>query len=365
MRRPILTTLATLILVAAMAAPAMAQDREVVILKLTTQDVEDSVMDQLYKELHSGVEGTDGLTVGSGGEISMSDLTLMAGCDAPTPECIGLLADFVDGDLLLFGEVSRSGDAHSFTLRLFDFAANDFDREIVDQTLTGDAAWLARGVPAVVEHFFFGPTASLTVSVSGSPDAEVRVNGEVVGRGSVEISDVAPGEVVVLVMTPDGQEEMRREILRHDEAGQVSFSFRAPEDDDPIEPVATPRDGPSLVPGFALTGLGVAGVVVGILGQSQLTAAETDAIVLVDGREALFESQLDEAREIQDRMNRAHTMRVVGLSVGAVGLVAGGTMLFMALTGGDSDVQTSSRDGLELDLGATSEGVNAGVRLRF
>lgn len=344
-----------------------AAAQEVDILRFETFDVEQELMDQFYSELHRAVTEHDDLTLGSGGDVSIDDLLLVAGCESPTPDCLSMLSDFVDGDQLVFGSVQRSDDVYMFTIRLYDFASQEFTREISEQTLRGDRQWISEGVPAVIEHFIHGPTATLHVDISGEENAEVRLNGQAAGQGSVTVDTLPPGEMVVVILTADGEERMERVILRHGQEHRVEFDF-APAVSGIVDPPPPGRDGPSLVPGFALAGVGVAGLVLGVVGNSQLSAAESEANTLVGGRSALHESELERARGLQDDMNRAHTMRVIGFSVGPLALVGGSVLLFMALSG-DSGVDTElaggSDRGFSFDVGASSDGINAGFRIGF
>lgn len=341
--------------------------KEVVILRFDTFDVEQAVMDQFYAELHDAIDRQDSMQLADGGDVSMEDLLLMGGCESPSPECLGMLQDFVDGDHLIFGSVQRSDDVHMFSLRMFNFDNQSFTHEISDQTLRGDDSWLTNGIPAVIEHFFFGKTSSLHVAVEGQPQAEVRLNGNPAGQGTLSVDGLAPGEMVVVVSTPDGQEDMQRAILRHDEETRMEFDFEAAEEVPGIVDPGTP-DRPSILPGLALVGVGAAGLVVGVIGNSQLTAAEEAAADLVAGRQALDENQLSDAQDLQSDMNTAHTMRVVGFSAGAIGLAAGGAMLFVALTGdsaGDTDSTAISKLPVDFSLGLSRDEVSAGFRFDF
>lgn len=368
MRRVLLTCVAIALFLTGLSNTALAQDgSEVVILRFDTVDVDQEVMDQFYSEIHRVVQAQPEWSLGSGGDVTIQDLLLVAGCDELTADCLGLLQDFVAGDQILFGAVQRSDDVHMFSIRLFDFESGEFQNEVAEQTLRGDESWISQGIPAVIEHFIYGATASLQVDITGHPETEVRLNGELVGQGSTLLEGLSPGEVVVVVSSPDGEEQMDRAILRHDEQSTLSFEFEG-DFSTAVEPPPFVAGRPSLLPGFALAGVGVAGLVVGIMGHSRLAATESEARSLVDGRSHILESQLSRAQELQDQMNSAQTMRVIGLSVGAVGVAAGGVMLFRALSGSgstDSAELSAARRPMDIGIAPSGDGVSASIRLDF
>lgn len=342
-------------------APAVSQ---VVIVDLESDGVDDAVMDSFYGDLRTIIDDTESMAVSETGDISMGDLTLMAGCDSPTPECLVMLGDFVDGDMILFGSVDQGLDSLTFDVSLFDFTEGTMVREISESLSSTEDDWIADGIPAIGEHLLFGATASLTVNVDDS-DAQIRVNGDSVGTGSATVDELGPGEIVVLIRDSDGAEQQERVIVRHEEQAELDVSF-SPAVADIDEPDSV--DGPSLVPGLAASGVGVAGVVLGFVAQSQLSSARDDASALraEDGPWLHSRDDVSAAHDLQSDMDSANTMRFIGFTGGALGLGAGGFLLFRALTA-DTPAAGSEmgQRSLELDVGASSDGVNAGIRLGF
>lgn len=366
--KPLLKSFILLVVTLAAVTTAFAQealDGEVVILQFDTLNVDESVMDGFYSELHGRIREMPDLNVGSGGDVAIGDFLLVAGCATPDEACLAMVGDFVDGEMLLFGSVQASDDVHMFSLQLFDFRTGQFVRQLEDQTLRGDQAWLSEGIPAVLDHFFFGPTATVRVEIRGSENAEIRINGQPAGSGSTTVENLPPGEMVVVVRTAEGEEAIERKIVGHNQTGEIVFEFGDPQRDIGVAPPQPQRDSPSLVPGALVAGIGVAGLVVGVMGNSQLAAAESEANSLVAGRGALDRDQLGYARELEDRMNSAHTLRVVGLSVGALGLAAGSAMIIRALSSESSDQRQASARKIDWSIAPTTEGVQAGFRFQF
>lgn len=375
MRSLILTVLAVCVVSlgsVGFASVAQASDADqVVIVDFDTTDVDGPIMDDLYGHLRRYVSDDASMQVSETGDISMSDLVLMAGCDPSEPACLAMLGDFVDGDRLLFGSVEQRDGTLTISMTLFDFEDVRVSREISEQTVRLGTNWFGEALEGVVEHFMFGKTASLTVTLSDEPEARLRVNGESVGTGSMTVDEVAPGEVVVMAMAPDGSEQTRRLALRHQQEEEVEISFDESVDSDiDAPPVAHPGEsGPSLVPGIAVSGVGVASLIFGFVANSSLSSTEDDANDLVT--QGLQDSS-DAARagELQSDMDRANTMRFIGWSGGVVGLGAGGFLLVRALmaqpsSAGSASATLSDERTLDFDVGATSDGVNAGIRFDF
>lgn len=343
-----------------LTTPASAQ--EILVVDFETFDVDEQTVDDFYDHIDEVVGDDEELSLTDVGAITLDELLLMAGCDAPEPDCLSVAADFVDGDHLLFGSVERSDDVYMFTMNLFDFETSQIQREIAGQTLRGDAEWLQKGMPAIVEHLLYGETTTVDIVVDNAPDADVQLNGESVGTGSTTVDDVAPGEAVVVVDGPDGAEQQRL-IVRHDETHTVEFEFDAPVAD--IEPPAS-HDAPSFIPGLVAGGAGVAGALVGFVGQIQLASADARADAIIDGRSAVEQTRHQELQQLEGDLTRANTMRWVGFGTGIVGLVSGGFLLYRAAAhdaAGQPDVADAGD--LQFDVGVSADAMNAGVRVTF
>ena len=365
MKRPILSILAGL-LVLATASTAVAQDEEVpeadgvVLVDLETTDVDEELVEYFTEQIREIIAAEPNIELDTAGGVSMGDLQLMAGCSDTSPDCLMMLADFVDGNQLLHGSIERSDDIYMFSLELFDFESAEVIQSVSEQTLRGDEEWIRRGMPAVAEHFFYGPTATVSVVVEGAPDAEIRINGESVGEGEATLEGVAPGEVVVVIRGDEIGEDMQRLIVRHNEHGEVHFDF-APAVAEPERPDSLDR--PSMVPGFAALGVGVAGLTLGAVGQMQLSSARDDANAMVSNGALTQGSSPARAQELQSDMDRANTMRMVGITTGAVGVAAGGVLLFRALSADDAAAGDSSLSSLE--VAPTRDGFRAGMSFQF
>ena len=369
MKRTLTTLLVTgTVLASAMGVAVADEPQRVIVVELDVHDVAPGLMDEVYSQLRSTIAEDPGLEVAETGDISMGDLLMLTGCAEPTPDCLAMASDFVDGDQIIFGMVSQRDDRLGFDLSRYDFASGAMIREIEDQSVRGDDAWLRSGIAGVVDHIVHGPTATVSVTVSDAQDAQIRVNGAAVGSGSVVVEDVAPGEVIVMAMDGDGSEAQERLIVRHQEQAEITLTLgdEVIEIEDPGPVVIKP----SLIPGLAVTGAGVGALVFGFMQHSSFNSSEAEGLSFWgDGTYLTDSNDIAAYEDIMDSNRRHNMLRRTGWGLGAVGVAAGGFLLFRALTADpiyldDHPASASSRP-VDLDFGASSDGVNAGLRISF
>lgn len=334
---------------------AFAQDANasVVVLKFGQTGIEQEVMDHFYLELHEVIRAHQSMQVAAGGEVTINDLILMAGCDEPTAECLSGLQDFIEGDYIVFGSVEKSADIYSFVIRVFDFRSGAFLHDGKVRTLQGDAAWIRRGMASVIEGVFYGDVGQINVVAEGASSAHVLIDGVERGMAPLNLSELALGEIDVTVRSETGEEKTERLLLRHNRVEQVRIRFDVM---DVEAPIAAKSGNPYLLPAIAVTAVGVAGVVVGLVGQTQLSALESDANTLVRGRTALQEDEVSRAASLQEDMNGAHTLRVIGFSAGGVALAAGAGLFYKAFAGNPDAapaLAASLQDRVKLHVGPT------------
>jgi hypothetical protein len=165
--------------------------------------------------------------------------------------------------------------------------------------------------------------ASASVTLNGAPLAADRLGLPIA---------VEPGNVVVEATSAEGGKRVRREIaVGAGEAKTVQVSFREPENNNKgqVGPVAPPEDegasrsGVVRTAGFAVAGVGVAGMVVfGVAG------------MMVRGKLSTLDEECGGTRctdpKYVDVIDSGKTLALVtniGLGVGIAGLAAGGVMI--------------------------------------
>ncbi len=382
--------MACLVAIVLFASPAAAQDgASVVIMKFDIFDVSDATTKEFYTALDSAINAAPDMYVKTSGEVSMKDLLLTVGCEAPSEDCLSGLRDFVDADRIVFGSVQQSEDVTLFTVRMFDFAESRFVRETVDQTVQGSEEDVKAAMPAVVEAFVYGDTGVLTVNVAGADNAEIFFDGEKVGVAPMTLENLPLGEHAITVKTREGDEQSETVLLRNGAAETVEFTFG--------EGMAgggggggggESAGGPSTIPGWIAIGVGVAGAGLGIYGLMQESAVQSDLDArcadgnsfgnVCSGSNASLGSS-SEAAEIQaliDDGGTAKTLQLAGFSVAAVGLAVGGFLLYTAYSSDSAEADTGEAaandnstspavSNVTFGVAPTPDGISAGLGFQF
>jgi hypothetical protein len=368
------------------ASPVAAQEgASVVIMKFELLDVPGATTEAFEKTLTDGINAAPDMYVKTGGELNMNDLLLAVGCEEPNAECLGGLADFVEGDRIVFGTIQQSEDVTLFTVRMFDFAESRFIRETVDQTVQGDEAAVKAAIPAIVEGFVYGDTGVLTVNVAGADNAEIFFDGEKVGVAPMTLENLPLGEHAVAVKTRDGEEKTEKILLRNGQTETLDFSFGEGMAD---SGGGESSGGASTLPGWVAVGVGVLGAGLGVYGLLQESSVQSDLDAkcaagnsggnVCSGDSAALGSGA-EAAEIQgliDDGGTARTLQLAGFSVAAVGLAVGGFLLYTAYssepveTNTDAEGSASNDDGpvvtdITFGIAPTPDGVSAGLGFSF
>ncbi|QDG54527.1 PEGA domain-containing protein [Persicimonas caeni] len=362
---------AVLILLTLLALPAFAQDGKqgdssgasVVILKFETFNADQAVMDDFYMALHEAIDGHPEMHVKPGGDVSINDLILTLGCESANAECLAGLSDFVEGDRIVYGSVERSENVYLFSLKMFDFARGEFVREVSDKTIEGNTEQIKQGVRAVIEGFLYGDVGKLEVAVNGASDAEVFFDGEKVGQGPTTLSKLPLGEHAVTVRTADGQKKSKKVMLHRGKVSKVIFDFEGAK---AVEAPGAVASNNYAVPGWTAVGLGTVGLVAGVLGTTQVSSYDSEAESMICGDALCPAASTERANKLQDDMDSAYTMSIIGYSVAAVGFAAGGYLLYETYAGGaESEQPSTDETDIEPTVNVGADSASVGVRIGF
>ncbi len=369
-----LYAVAVLVLLTLPALPAFAQDGKqgdkagasVVILKFETFNAEQAVMDDFYVAMHDAIEGHPEMRVAPGGDVTINDLILTLGCESANTECLKGLSDFVDGDRIVYGSVQHSEDVYLFSLKMFDFAKGEFIREVSDETIEGDADQVKQGVRPVIAGFLYGDVGKLDVAVNGASDAEIFFDGEKLGVAPTTLDGLPLGEHAVSVRTSDGQKKSKKVMLHRGKMSKVQFNFDGASGSEVEEPaVASSKN--YAVPGWAAVGVGTVGLIAGTIGTVQLGSYDSEAESMICGDALCPSASTDRANKLQSDMDSAFTMSVVGYSVAAVGLAAGGYLLYEAYAGSGAESAPEQPEADETDIEPSvsvgADSASVGVRI--
>lgn len=367
----------------ALAGPVLAQDggekqgTSTVILQFEKMDVPQEVMDAFYLSLNEQINQQSTMHVVQGGEVTIEELVLTVGCDSQDPSCLASLSDFVDAERMVFGSIQRSEDIYLFSLKMFDFAEQRVVNKISEQTVEGDVGTVKNVIPAIIENFLHGDVGRVEVKVDGGSEPRVYFDGEKMGPAPTILKNLPLGQHVVSVKTSDGEEKKRTVVLRKDQPSRVAFSFGK----DPMAGQGgnkggnqggdTRAGGPSIVPGLAVTGVGVAGVVFGLVSNLQvnkLNQEAENALSQSDAGETYVRGgELSSSEGNPDEhvsMTKSAGVRAaIGYSVGAVGLGVGGYLLFRALSSNPEG--PAAQTAKSLRVAPNKNGVNVGFSVDF
>jgi hypothetical protein len=314
-------------LVAFGATEAWAQEDTIDILAFETFDTSDEVMKIFYDALEEGISGHPEMKVVDGANVTLPDMLLTLGCTDGVETCLPTLSGVLPVNKIAFGSVQRSDDIFLFTIKMYNLDQKAFTHVIEDQTVKGDIDRLKMVVPAIIDSMLYGPVGKMTVNLAGASSAEVFFDGRKLGEAPRQFGDLPLGEHVVTVRT-NGQEESRTVIVERGEPLTIDVKFDGALDDPTSGGSAS---NPYAVPAYATLGVGVAGLVVGALGQVQLGGQEDEAQSLYGGRDSVSPAEQADVLERRQAMNASYTQMMVGYSVGAAGLVGGAALLFLSM----------------------------------
>lgn len=188
---------------AALLAPAAASAQTtVVVLGIRSLEGDDEFARNLTGALRHAASQVEGWTV-SEREVTLAQMALAHGCDEPNPTCMTDIADSLEVDRVLYGEVRRTsaGAEYDFSmnLHLFNGESNEIERSIAETIprIQQDIDDLRDPVRRFVSALSGAPRRGTLVVTTNVPGAEVFVDDASVGvadaDGRLLVSDVAAG----------------------------------------------------------------------------------------------------------------------------------------------------------------------------
>jgi len=363
------TLLGAAVVGAPQSATAQSGISTVVMKFETSGEVPSKVTQSLYRALESSLSETDRMKVTSGGDITIGELAVTVGCDETKASCLTNLKNYVEGDRIVFGEIQKSEDVYLISMKMFDFAEERFVEEVDEQTLEGSPDEVAGIIPAVVDGFLFGDVGTLKVDVSGTSSARVSFDGDSMGPAPTTLENMPLGQHAITVTTGDGSEKSKIVVLERGKTKNVSFQFGEPSGGG-IAGGGT--SGPPLASGIAAGGAGLVGVAIAIAGQVQVSnnVSRGNEIMSSDGNYVKPGYTGDDARSVDQGIRTGNTFRIVGASIGAVGLGVGSYLLYRHFSSRpESGPGTSpAEDGgvaEHIRIAPGPEGVHLGVTFDF
>lgn len=188
-------------LVLGAAGAASAQATSVSVLGLTSLEGDDEFARNMTGALRHAASGVTGWTV-SDRDVALSQMELTHDCSSSDASCMAQIAATLTSERVIYGTIQRApiGTRYEFqiTLYLFNAASGEIEERTTHNVPSSDTDIDALRDPA--REMVRALSASITpgtIRVTGTPDLEVRIDDEVVGRtdstGSYVSDPVAPG----------------------------------------------------------------------------------------------------------------------------------------------------------------------------
>lgn len=188
------------------AAQTKAEPAAIVVFELVGSEDTTELRDDLTTAIREQVRGNPRYDLVNDKPVVLSDVVVVLGCESDSTTCLNKAADHFGADYLVFGKLEDVADRTRVSVRLFDPAAGRYVRsfgrvmarlehpyqafrEQVDEILTTDSQ---RSV------------ARLRVR-SDVKGAQVKLNGEDVGKTPLSRRNMQPGTYHVEVSTEDGR----------------------------------------------------------------------------------------------------------------------------------------------------------------
>lgn len=188
----------SLVLAASWSTPlaASAQTR-VVVLGVRSVEGDDDFARNLTGALRNEASRVEGWAV-SDREVTLAQMALIHGCDEPNPACMAQIADSLEANRVLYGQVRRTsvGDRYDFSinLHLFNAESDEIEHSIAD-TIPG----IRRDIDDLRE-----PSRRYVAALSGAP----RV-------GTIVVTVNVPGAEVYIDDTPVGTADANGRLVVH------------------------------------------------------------------------------------------------------------------------------------------------------
>ena len=220
------------------ALPATASaETNVIVLGIRSVEGDDDLARNLTGALRGAVSRVPDWSVADA-EVSLSQMTMVHGCDEPDARCMGQIAEELGQQRVIYGTVRRTsaGENYDFALTLYMFNAESGQ---IEDSLTDNIPRIQTDIddlrPRAVRYVtqFSGMTRFGTVRLTAVPGAVVEIDDQAVGTtdesGMLMITDVAEGSRSVhieadgyddfsgtLTVTADEQLDFRATMLAHE-----------------------------------------------------------------------------------------------------------------------------------------------------
>lgn len=353
---------------AAVAGGTADQRLDVAVFELTGEDIDDDLLETLSGVLRQEAQQHEGYSLANPAALQRGEIALVVGCDPDGAECMRQMGEYVDGQVLIFGDVKKRGSGLDIAVEIFDITASEeavrVERTVADAQ--DPVVAFRREVEAIFRELEGIGETHLVVD---APRAElsIRLDGEEVGRGSFERQGLTEGTYRVsigdagdevwddeVVLEAGRLVEIRPEIVEEDDDEadmQVEATTVVPGGSGEPAGRIEYEGGRSNVGAFSLMGVGTLSLATSGVMVMQMRSVENQ----IRSEHAEGTLTEDRYRELTGRGESYQAAQYVLLTVGAAGLAAG---VSWAIWNYSRDRREERRLGADVTVAPTGTGLS-------
>lgn len=327
--------------VMATGVAAAGEPVDVAVFELTGQDIDDDLLQTLSGVLRQEALQHDAYSLANPATIQRDEIALVVGCDPDEVECLRQMGEFVDGQVLIFGDVQTRGQGLEIAVEIFDIVNSEevvrVERGVVDANdpvvaFRREVEAIFRDLESIGDTHLVveAPRAEMTIYLDGSPMGRGRFERQGMEAGTYRVSVGESGSQVWegdVELEPGQVVEIRPEVEEEEEAGPVAEASEMQVEARTVVPGESTApagrigyDGKrSNVGAFSLMGVGTLSLAASGIMVMQMRSVENQI------RQEHAQGILDESRhrDLTRRGESYQTAQYVLLSVGAASLTSG------------------------------------------
>lgn len=353
---PALAVLASSAALLLLASGAEAQGRPLLIVPFERENVDDAFYTRYMDKLRSEATDSELYEPLPAVDQTMTDLLFAVGCAEPQPECLQLIGESFQAEVIIYGSLWRNDRQALLTVQVIDLSTGASLLDVpIEATLTADDdEQLFRKLLGDVQQIFFPYTGKITVSTS-EPGAEIFFDGAPVGNtanGPVTLTERALGSHSVSARIED-REVAENVTLIRGEAGEITI--------DMSKPVVGGGGIPYLGTYIAL-GIGGASLIGGGVFSFLTASAQSRSDELLDKLNSGQPLASGEPEEVSTVLSNGKTFTIVQFVLYGIGAAAVGTgaVLYFLESSEESPAAGEGEAFISPVIGGDIIGANAG-----
>jgi len=305
-----------------LSSEASAQGRPLLIVPFEREQVDDAFFNRYMDQIRSDAEASDAYKPMEKIDQTLNDLLFAVGCAEPQPECLQLIGETFNAEVILYGSLWRNDRQTLHTVQMYDLLTGTslLDVPIESTYETDDDEQLFRRLVAEVQQVFFPYTGQLIVTTT-EPAAEILFDGAPVGNtntGPLELSGRPLGEHAVSARIGD-KEVSETIVLMRNEKPEVLIDMSK----EPVVTGGTPHLG-----SYIAFGVGGAALIGGGVFSFLTSSAQSDADDLM-AKQVLSEGEVTDANTVLTNGPTFQTVQFVLYGVGAASVITGAVLYFL------------------------------------